>query len=334
MPDSTTSNRPTVLITGASSGVGLHSLVPLDARGWRMLLACRDLDKARSEARRMGIDPEAHEFVRVDLSAQGSVRACAEAVLERASRLDAMVCNAAVYLPRLAAPARSPEGYEISVATNHLGHLLLTLLLLPRLRETAATSNVPPRHVTVGTVTANSEEFGGRIPIPAPADLGDLSGLAAGFQPPVSMIDRGAFRPGKAYKDSKLCTMITTLELHRRYHEDTGIVFNSLYPGCVAETALFRHAPPLFRRVFPWFQKNVTGGCVSQDLAGERVADVVTRPDLGRSGVHWSWGNRQREGRGAFVQSLSPRATDPDLGRRLWEYSTELVGGSTAGSES
>jgi len=119
------------------------------------------------------------------------------------------------------------------------------------------------------------------------------------------MIDRGAFRPGKAYKDSKLCTMITTLELHRRYHEDTGIVFNSLYPGCV-----------------------------SQDLAGERVADVVTRPDLGRSGVHWSWGNRQREGRGAFVQSLSPRATDPDLGRRLWEYSTELVGGSTAGSES
>jgi len=88
MPDSTTSNRPTVLITGASSGVGLHSLVPLDARGWRMLLACRDLDKARSEARRMGIDPEAHEFVRVDLSAQGSVRACAEAVLERASRLD------------------------------------------------------------------------------------------------------------------------------------------------------------------------------------------------------------------------------------------------------
>jgi len=328
MSAATSDDRPTILLTGASSGVGLNSVPPLDARGWRILAACRDLGKAREEIRRVGVDPDVHELLPVDLASQESVRACAAAVLASAPRLDAVVCNAAVYLPRLREPRRSPEGHEISVATNHLGHLLLTLLLLPRLGETARSSGRPPRHVTLGTVTANSEEFGGRIPIPAPADLGDLSGLAAGFLPPVSMIDGGAFRPGKAYKDSKLCQMITTLELHRRYHDTTGIVFVSLYPGCVAETALFRHAPALFRRIFPWFQKNVTGGYVSESLAGERVAEVVTRPELGRSGVHWSWGNRQREGRDAFVQALSPRATDAELGRRLWEYSVELVGES------
>lgn len=320
------SDRPTVLITGASSGVGLHALPPLAERGWHLLLACRDLDKARREAAAIGIDPEAHDFVHLDLGSQASVRACAEEVLATQPRLEAMVCNAAVYLPRLDAPRRSPEGYEISVATNHLGHLLLTLLLLQRLRETAEGAGSAPRHVTVGTVTANSEEFGGRIPIPAPADLGDLSGLEGGFEAPISMIDGGAFKPGKAYKDSKLCTMITTLELHRRYHEETGVVFASLYPGCVADTALFRDAPALFRRIFPWFQRTITGGYVSQQTAGERVADVVTRPDLGRSGAHWSWGNRQREGRDAFIQKLSPRATDPDLGRRLWEASARLVG--------
>jgi protochlorophyllide reductase len=324
------SDRPAVLITGASSGVGLHALPPLAQRGWDLVLACRDLPKARREVAEIGVDPDACRFVELDLGSMASVRACAEEVLETEPRLDAMVCNAAVYLPRLKAPRRSPEGFEISVATNHLGHFLLTLLLLPRLAESVEGRAEPPRHVTVGTVTANSEEFGGRVPIPAPADLGDLSGLEGGFQAPLAMIDGGPFKPGKAYKDSKLCTMITTLELHRRHHERTGVVFSSLYPGCVADTALFREAPALFRRIFPWFQRTITGGYVSQWAAGERVADVVTRPDLARSGVHWSWGNRQREGRDAFVQKLSPRATDPEVGRRLWEASLDLVGEARA----
>ncbi len=55
-----------------------------------------------------------------------------------------------------------------------------------------------PRLITLGTVTANSEEFGGTVPIPAPADLGDLQGLEAGFRDPVAMIDRKPFKAGKA----------------------------------------------------------------------------------------------------------------------------------------
>ena len=158
--------------------------------------------------------------------------------------------------PKLKQPERSPQGYEISMATNHFGHFLLVQLLLGRLK---ASSHPSKRVVILGTVTANSKELGGKIPIPAPADLGDLSGFEAGFKDPVAMASGKPFKPGKAYKDSKLCNMITTQELHRRLHGDTGITFTSLYPGCVADTPLFRNTPkglpdglsPGFRKTSP-----------------------------------------------------------------------------------
>ena len=131
---------------------------------------------------------------------------------------------------------------------------------------------------------------------------------------------------GLAYKDSKLCNMITTQELHRRLHGATGIVFTSLYPGCVADTPLFRNTPAAFRTIFPWFQKNITGGYVSQALAGERVAAVVADPAFAVSGVHWSWGNRQKQGGNAFSQELSEKASNPETARRVWDLSLELVG--------
>jgi protochlorophyllide reductase len=209
------------------------------------------------------------------------------------------------------------------MATNHLGHFLLIHLLRPDLERSSHPSR---RLVVLGTVTANSKELGGKIPIPAPADLGDLAGFAAGFQAPISMANGKPFKPGKAYKDSKLCNMITTQELHRRFHAGTGIVFSSLYPGCVADTPLFRNTPKAFQTIFPWFQKTITGGYVSQALAGQRVADVVSEPAFAVSGVHWSWGNRQRKDGEPFRQELSEKATDPVTASRVWDLSQRLVG--------
>jgi protochlorophyllide reductase len=103
-------------------------------------------------------------------------------------------------------------------------------------------------------------------------------------------------------------------------------VFTSLYPGCVADTPLFRHTPKAFQTIFPWFQKNITGGYVSQALAGERVAQVVDDPEFAVSGVHWSWGNRQRKGGKSFSQELSDQACDLGTAERLWTYSMRLVG--------
>ncbi len=313
---------PTVIVTGASSGVGLYGTQALIERGWHVVMACRDLAKAARAAQGLKLPSAAYTLMEIDLGSLASVRHFVMEFRRGGRPLNALVCNAAVYLPRLQAPMRSPEGYEISVATNYFGHFLLSTLLLEDLR---VRSTPVPRVVTLGTVTANSEEFGGKIPIPAPADLGDLRGLADGFRAPIAMIDGKPFKPGKAYKDSKLCTMIMNRELHRRYHAQTGIIFNTLYPGCVADTPLFRHAPRLFRKIFPWFQKNITKGYVSQTLAGERLAAVVVDPEFSRSGVHWSWGNRQVAGRAPFSQPLSPSANDPARGERLWDLTANLV---------
>ena len=317
------STAGTVLITGASSGVGLFAAKALVDRGWHVLMACRDSEKARRAQAALAIPDGSVTHLAVDLGDLESVRRLVESFHASGRPLDALVINAAVYLPRLKSPERSPQGYEISMATNHLGHFLLIQLLLPDLERSSHPSR---RLVILGTVTANSKELGGRIPIPAPADLGDLAGFASGFQAPIAMADGKPFKPGKAYKDSKLCTMITSQELHRRLHGSTGIVFTSLYPGCVADTPLFRHTPQAFQTIFPWFQKNITGGYVSQALAGERVAQVVADPEFAVSGVHWSWGNRQQKGGRQFSQELSEQASNPETARRVWEYSLRLVG--------
>jgi protochlorophyllide reductase len=312
-----------VIVTGASSGVGLYAAKSLAARDWFVVMACRDLDKAKRVAREQGIAPDRHALLPIDLGSQQSVRAFVDAFHALGRPLHALVNNAAVYLPRLKEPMRSPEGFEISVATNHFGHFLLSRLLLDDLKRADQPTG---RLVTLGTVTANSEEFGGKVPIPAPADLGNLQGLEAGFRDSVAMIDGKPFKPGKAYKDSKLCNMVISRELHRRYHAETGIVFNTLYPGCVADTALFRDTPKAFQTIFPWFQKNITKGYVTQELAGERVAQVVIDPAFAQSGVHWSWGNRQQAGRAAFAQPLSAKAENEARASRLWDLSERFVG--------
>ena len=336
------SPRPQAVVTGASSGIGLHGTAALVKRGWDVVMAVRDPARADRAIETLQMDRRHLSVIPVDLSDLRCVRAFAAAVNGGGRSLDALVCNAAVYMPTLRQPLFSAQGYELSMATNHLGHFLLIQLLLDKLAgnssdnggdsggasasgQQQAQHQVQKRLVVVGTVTANAKELGGKIPIPAPADLGDLSGLAAGFRDPVTMANGRPFKPGKAYKDSKLCNMITVAELHRRYHAATGIVFCSFYPGCVADSPLFRNSFKAFQAAFPWFQKNITGGYVSQPLAGERLAEVVSGEAFGTSGVHWSWGNRQQRNGRPFVQELSRQGSDPALAQQLWELSSKLV---------
>lgn len=313
------------MITGSSSGVGLYTAKALLARNWRLILAVRDPKKMELAAQAHQFDSSQYEIWPLDLGNLDSVRAFVQRFNESGQTLNALLCNAATYLPLLKEPARSPQGFEISVATNYFGHYVLSRMLLDNLKQTAS-QHEHARLITMGTVTANSEEFGGKVPIPAPADIGGLEGLIAGFKAPIAMINGKPFKPGKAYKDSKLCNMIMNRELQKRYHASTGVIFNTLYPGCVAETALFRDTPPLFQKIFPWFQKNITKGYVSQELAGERVAQVVADPRFAQSGVHWSWGNRNSAIREPFAQELSVKAKSEKLSKDLWEITAKLVG--------
>ncbi|WP_016949159.1 protochlorophyllide reductase [Anabaena sp. PCC 7108] len=314
--------KSTVIITGASSGVGLQAAKALAQTGqWHVVMACRDIPKTETAAQTVGIPQDSYSIIHLDLASLDSVRQFVKDFRLTGKSLDALVCNAAIYMPLIKEPLWSPDGYELSVATNHLGHFLLCNLMLEDLQKSSASE---PRLVILGTVTHNPKELGGKIP-PRP-DLGNLQGFEAGFKAPHTMIDGKKFEPVKAYKDSKVCNVLTMKELHRRYHESTGITFSSLYPGCVATTALFRDHYPLFQKLFPLFQKYITGGYVSEEDAGKRVAEVVADPAYNESGMYWSWGNRQKKDRKSFVQEVSNEASDDDKAKRLWELSAKLVG--------
>ncbi|PSF36728.1 protochlorophyllide oxidoreductase [Aphanothece hegewaldii CCALA 016] len=315
------SNQKTVVITGTSSGVGLYAAKALAQRGWFVVMACRDIPKTEAAAQEVGIPKDSYTIMPIDLADLASVRKFVQNFRASGRSLEALVGNAAIYMPLLKEPLRSPEGYELSMATNHLGHFLLCNMMLEDMKK----STYPDRRMIIlGTVTHNPDELGGKIP-PRP-DLGNLEGFAKGFKAPVTMADGKKFESVKAYKDSKVCNVLTMRELHRRYHESTGITFTSLYPGCVADTPLFRNHYPLFQKLFPLFQKNITGGYVSQELAGERVAAVVADPEYKQSGAYWSWGNRQKKGGKSFVQTVSPQARDDEKAVLVWDLSKKLVG--------
>ncbi|XP_073300855.1 protochlorophyllide reductase-like [Primulina huaijiensis] len=315
-----TLRKGTVLITGASSGLGLATAKSLAESGkWDVVMACRDFLKAEKAAKFVGMAKENYTIMHLDLSSLESVRQFVENFKRSGRPLDVLVCNAAIYQPTASEPSFTAEGFELSVGTNHLGHFLLSRLLLDEIKKSDYPSK---RLIIVGSITGNTNTLAGNVP--PKANLGDLRGLQGGLNGLNSsaMIDGGDFDGAKAYKDSKVCNMLIMQEFHRRYHEETGIAFASLYPGCIATTGLFREHIPLFRLLFPPFQKYITKGFVSEEESGKRLAQVVSDPSLTKSGVYWSWNKDSA----SFENQLSQEASDSDKARKVWEVSEKLVG--------
>lgn len=338
-------DKKLVVITGTSSGLGRKTAGALLRTGqYHVVGAVRDLDKMEVVAEMDGFDPELFTPMHVELNNFSSVHEFVDNLHEfKASKpVDRLICNAGVYQPSLPYAKWSVDGHEQQMQINYLSHFLLVSKLLEDLAKAP-----DPRCILVGSVTGNDNTVGGGGVYPI-ADLKELDGLKLGAKNPISMFDGYNFDGAKAYKDSKLCLMMTSNTLHDKYHKQTGIAFSSIYPGCLAESPLFREKRPWFRKNFPIFMKYITGGFVSEAEAGQRLFQVAHDPRCSKSGVYWSWNGGPREGRGEaalendgqilggggggggwdsiYENDQSDKVLNKELGLDLFKYSSIITG--------
>ena len=219
-------NKKICVITGTTSGLGKETLRSLLEDGsYYVVCACRNVDKMKQVALAEGYDSKSFTVLECDLGSFESTKKFATTLRSTIKRpLDALVCNAALYQPAFDKPRYSADDIEQQLQVNHLSHFLLCSLLLPDVQKAKK-----GRMIIVGSITGNTNTVGGGAVAPF-ADLGDLRGMKAGSKNPIEMIDGKNFNGAKAYKDSKICNMMTVLELHRRYHKSTGVTFSSMYP--------------------------------------------------------------------------------------------------------
>lgn len=308
----------TIIVTGASSSIGLLAARALASRpDVHVVMAVRNPSKAIAAAKEQGLVPGSYSVLPVDLSSLASVRSFVTSFQQGPYRsLSALICNAAIWHPRDKSARFTDDGLDETLQVNHLGHFLMANLLLPRLKAAKG------RVVFLATQTHNPDTIPGMIP--PQADLGDLSGLGLNVTP--GTIDGKKFEPTKAYKDSKVCNVLTMTEMHKRFASD-GVVVSAVFPGCIAGSELFREKRGWFRWFFPLFQKYVTRQFVSVEEAGRRVALLATDARFGDSGLYWQWRGNYLKGTADTVPTpIAPTEREADKAERLWEISEKLVG--------
>src|SRR6185295_8818891 len=195
-------NRDVVLVTGGNSGIGFECARQLARSGWHVLIASRNRQASAEAVARIAREsgPDAASELGLDLGSTAAVRQLVREIEARDVPLRALVCNAGLQVHQ--GPRLSADGYELTFAVNHLGHFLLTNLLLARLAQHA-----PARIVVVASGVHDPKL---RTGMPKP-DVADIATLAATGGPRA-----GTFDGRLAYVNSKLCNLWFTYELIRR----------------------------------------------------------------------------------------------------------------------
>jgi len=272
----------TFVITGANSGIGKQAALALARAGARVVLAVRDEAKGRQAAAQIG---GATEVRRLDLASLDSVRAFAD---DWSGSIDVLINNAGV----MAVPhARTADGFEMQIGTNHLGHFALTNLLLPAIID---------RVVTV----SSGMHKGGVI------DFDDLTW------------DRRPYDAWAAYRQSKLANLLFTLELARRLQADKSDVrATAAHPGYASTNLQGRTGNRLTD-----FATSIGNRILAQsDAAGALPTLFAASQDLPSDS--YVGPDRMGEGRGhPTLVGRSAAASDVDDAKRLWSLSEELTG--------
>jgi NAD(P)-dependent dehydrogenase (short-subunit alcohol dehydrogenase family) len=309
-----------VLVTGGNSGIGYECARELARHGWRVLIASRDRTASAASVERMraASGNAAVSEMGLDLGSLAGVRAFV-AELEAADvPLRALVCNAGLQVTQ--GLHHTAEGYELTFAVNHLGHFLLTNLLLRRLL-----ANAPARIVVVASGVHDPKNT---TAMPKPA-IADVETLAA----------RGGATPGEyngrlAYVNSKLCNLWFTYELVRRLEAVPAVdgarplTVNAFDPGLVPGSGLARDYPAVLRfvwdRILPGVARAlsiVIPGINPADKSGAALARLVVDPALGdATGKYFSSTTRWR------ATASSDASYDVERARILWEASVRMTG--------
>ncbi|MCA8831755.1 SDR family oxidoreductase [Hymenobacter pini] len=284
----TASSEKIALVTGATAGIGTVTARALAQQGFHVILLARNADKAahtRHEIQQLAWPGRRVDVLLCDLSDLGQVRRAAEEFCQRYGHLDVLVNNAGLVLGD--ERQVSADGYELTLATNHLGPFLLTSLLLDRLQQSPAARIV--------NVASMAYQF-------AKPDFGTLEVA-------------GSYSPMRAYANSKLYNIMFTQELARRLreHSISNVTTNSLHPGVVASS--FGQGSTWFTKAFykvaaPFMTSSEEGAQTSIYLATDpEVADtsggyfVKKRPEAVKSGYN-----------------------TPENARQLWQRSEQLTG--------
>jgi NAD(P)-dependent dehydrogenase (short-subunit alcohol dehydrogenase family) len=237
------------LVTGSTAGIGFEIARGLAGAGCRVVLACRS--RAKGETALSAIADETGnpglELLIVDLASQRSIRDAAEELYKRHGALDVLVNNAGVGLP---SRQESPDGIELTFATNVLGYFLLTTLLLPALRNASAA-----RVVNLASLMAYGLE------------LDDVE------------FKRRPYDPSAAYAQSKQADRMLTWALARRF-VGSSLTANAMHPGVVATNLLKTLAPGLSGRPPSEGADTAIWLATSPEVAGENGRFWTNRSEV------------------------------------------------------
>ncbi|XP_028287303.1 retinol dehydrogenase 13-like [Parambassis ranga] len=277
----------TILITGANTGIGKETALDLARRGARVILACRDMDRANTAAEDVRNQSGNGNVIvkKLDLASLQSVRELAHDVLASEERLDVLINNAGVMsCPRW----QTEDGFEMQFGVNHLGHFLLTNCLLDLLKKSS-----PSRIINVSSLAHEKGQI----------YFDDIN-------------QEKDYNPWKSYGQSKLANVLFTRELAKKL-QGTGVTAYSLHPG-VIRTELGRHlwpTIPLWKRVvylpFMFFIKSATDG------AQTTIYCAVEESLQNDSGLYYS---------DCAPKKAASQGLDDEAAKKLWDLSASMVG--------
>lgn len=277
----------TVVITGGNAGIGKETAIGLARLGARVIITSRDerrgalaLDEIRERSGRSDV-----EVLALDLASFASIRAFATELLDRTDTIDVLVNNAGLILRQRTLTA---DGFEATFGVNHLGHFLLTNLLLDRLRASA-----PARVVVVASDAHQSAKSG--------LDFDDLQ-------------SERSYRWAKVYGKSKLANIYFARELARRL-EGSRVTSNSVHPGFVRSE--FGQGGDLGTLYGFGLRYLAAPFAISQEKGARTSIYAASAPELdGASGGYYVK---------CELSAPSRVARDDEAARRLWDVSEQLV---------